>query len=194
MALPAKTGTCSICRKKGSTDWHHIISQHHAKKTGRNDLLDNPNNVVELCRSCHNQTTASMVRKRLTKEKGPLPSTKKKAPKKKVVDSEARKKAIRLKKRKKESFAALTRRGATGKYGHKGNGLQNRINKLYVGTKVESLYPPDHWLHDPKKYDEAKCKRFEREGWRWDKRGGASHSFSHSPNHRPPPSKGSIIR
>ena len=68
MVLGKKTGICTICKKEGRTEWHHIISQHHAKKTGQKDLISNPDNVVELCKSCHNQTTASMVRNRLMRE------------------------------------------------------------------------------------------------------------------------------
>ena len=83
MALSKKTGKCSICKKKGPTDWHHIISQAHAKKTKQFKLLSDPNNVTELCRACHNQTTASMVRKRLTKEGKPSKKTVKTKPKSK---------------------------------------------------------------------------------------------------------------
>ena len=83
MSLPKKTGKCSICKKKGPTDWHHIISQAHAKKTKQFKLLSDPNNVTELCRVCHNQTTASMVRKRLTKEGKPSKKTVKTKPKSK---------------------------------------------------------------------------------------------------------------
>ena len=81
MALPKKSGACSICKKKGPTEWHHIISQAHAKKTKQFNLLSDPNNVTELCRSCHDQTTASMVRKRLTKEGKPIKKTTKSKPK-----------------------------------------------------------------------------------------------------------------
>jgi len=181
MALPAKTGTCSICRKKGSTDWHHIISQHHAKKTGRTDLLDNPDNVVELCRSCHNQTTASMVRKRLTKEKGPLPKTKKK---------KAIKKVVKAKRMTKKSKAALQSRFVWKNNGYTGKSLQNRIDKSMQlkGTKIEELYPPDHWLHDSKKYVARKCMIFEEQGWRWSKDGGATNETRvKDQNYRPPP-------
>ena len=65
MALGKKTGRCRICEKERKTEWHHIISQHHAKKTGQDHLIYNPNNVVELCKICHNQTTASKSRYRL---------------------------------------------------------------------------------------------------------------------------------
>lgn len=68
MVLGRKLGICTICKKKGRTDWHHIISQHHAIRTGQKELISDPNNVIELCRKCHDQTTASMVRKRLEKQ------------------------------------------------------------------------------------------------------------------------------
>lgn len=67
-SLPNKKGVCRICNKEGKTDWHHIISQHHAKKYGKKDLLTNPGNVVELCRPCHRQTTSSKSRYLLEKE------------------------------------------------------------------------------------------------------------------------------
>ena len=200
MTLPAKTGTCSICKKKGPTDWHHIISQHHARRTGRSDLLDNPDNAVELCRACHNQTTASMVRKRLTKQKGPLKNSKVKSgtrPKKavkRVTDPEALKSfKINLSKYKK-SKAALSRRFVwKGSSGFTGNSLQNRINRSMQlkGTSIEELYPPDHWLHNPKIYDSRKCSIFEGSGWQWTKDKGASHSRTRpDPNYQPAPPKG----
>ena len=60
-----KTSICKICEKRGYTEWHHIISRNHAIMSGQEKLLKNPGNIVELCKNCHNQTTASMVRKRL---------------------------------------------------------------------------------------------------------------------------------
>ncbi len=69
MTLGIKTGRCRICEKEEKTEWHHIISQHHAKKTGQDHLIYNPNNVVELCKKCHNQTTASKCRYRFKIEK-----------------------------------------------------------------------------------------------------------------------------
>ena len=59
-----KTGLCTICEKTGYTEWHHIISRHHAIRSHQEHLIDNPKNMIELCRVCHNQTTASMVRNR----------------------------------------------------------------------------------------------------------------------------------
>ena len=62
-----KTGICRICKRRGYTELHHIVSQGHAIRTDQLDLLTNPGNIVELCRYHHNQTTASMVRKRLSR-------------------------------------------------------------------------------------------------------------------------------
>ncbi len=66
--FPKKTGVCRICSQKGYTEWHHIISQGHAKKTKQLDLITNPGNVVELCKPCHDQTTASKSRYLLQKK------------------------------------------------------------------------------------------------------------------------------
>ena len=59
---PIKQRECRICGLSGYTEWHHIISRGHAKKTNQLDLIDNPGNVVELCKGCHDQTTASKSR------------------------------------------------------------------------------------------------------------------------------------
>lgn len=59
LSIPRKTGVCRICSRTGYTEWHHIISRGHAKKTGQPQLITNPGNVVELCKPCHDQTTAS---------------------------------------------------------------------------------------------------------------------------------------
>ena len=61
-------GTCRICGKNRMLDPHHIISQGHAKKIGQKGLISNPGNVVHICRKCHDQTTASMVRQHLEKK------------------------------------------------------------------------------------------------------------------------------
>tara|TARA_B110000444_G_scaffold126707_1_gene119201 strand:- start:18663 stop:19082 length:420 start_codon:yes stop_codon:yes gene_type:complete len=50
---------CRICKRNARLDPHHIISQGHAKKTNQLDLITNKGNIVYICRSCHNQTTAS---------------------------------------------------------------------------------------------------------------------------------------
>jgi len=68
-SYPNKIGQCRICDVEGYTEWHHIISQGHARKTNQPDLISNPRNVVELCKSCHNQTTASKSRFRFMKRR-----------------------------------------------------------------------------------------------------------------------------
>jgi len=49
-------------------DPHHIISQHHAKKTNQPDLITNLGNIVYICRKCHNQTTASKSRYKIMRQ------------------------------------------------------------------------------------------------------------------------------
>jgi len=66
--LWVKTGSCTICGQKGVdgyTEWHHIISQHKCKKEGLDHLISARSNVVELCKRCHDLTTASMLRSNL---------------------------------------------------------------------------------------------------------------------------------
>ena len=67
-SLWVKTGICSICLEPapdGYTEWHHIISQHKCKKEGLLHLISARSNVVELCKACHDLTTASMLRTNL---------------------------------------------------------------------------------------------------------------------------------
>lgn len=61
-----KAGKCRICGHVGYTEIHHIISQ-----TRRPEFKYNKGNMIELCLSCHNNTTASLVFARLT---GKMPS------------------------------------------------------------------------------------------------------------------------
>ena len=61
------TGSCRICGDTGYTEMHHIISQERCMKIGREDWITNPGNIVELCKSCHDNTTASMFY-RISKE------------------------------------------------------------------------------------------------------------------------------
>ena len=65
MARKSKYGNCRICSKKAKLDPHHIISQHRAKKINQEQLIRNPGNIVFICRKCHNQTTASLVRRKM---------------------------------------------------------------------------------------------------------------------------------
>ena len=66
--MARKKGTCRICKKSRVLDPHHIISQHHAKKTNQPDLITNLGNIVYICRKCHNQTTASKSRYRIMRQ------------------------------------------------------------------------------------------------------------------------------
>ena len=60
-----KDNECTICGISGETDWHHIISQHRCREAGLEYLIRLRSNVVELCRGCHDLTTASMLRKNM---------------------------------------------------------------------------------------------------------------------------------
>ena len=178
MTLMQKSGVCKICTRSGRTDWHHIISQHHAIKTGQTHLLDNPNNVIEICRRCHNQTTASMVRKRLTRKYGRINS---KPPRKRLTPQE--KMALKERKEKEEekriedSMQKIVARGGglwIGKY--RPSRAMEKFRQIHggdvFGVEIENLYPPDHWLHSPERYSSSLSKRFERD-WMWTLRGGA---------------------
>ena len=178
MTLMQKSGVCKICTRSGRTDWHHIISQHHAIKTRQIHLLDNPNNVIEICRRCHNQTTASMVRKRLTRKYGRInskPPRKRLTPQEKSVLKERKQKEEE--KRIEESMQKIVARGGglwIGKY--RPSKAMEKFRQVHggdvFGVEIENLYPPDHWLHSPERYSSSLSKRFERD-WMWTLRGGA---------------------
>ena len=53
------TGICKICEAEGYTEIHHIISQSKIRKLNRPDLTTNPNNLIELCKTCHDWTDSS---------------------------------------------------------------------------------------------------------------------------------------
>ena len=60
-----KSGECQICGSEGYTEWHHIISQHRCKEENLHHYIKLRGNVIELCKTCHDLTTASMIRKKL---------------------------------------------------------------------------------------------------------------------------------
>ena len=64
-----KQGHCSICFSEGKTEWHHIISQHRCREIGKEYLIHSRSNVVEVCKECHDNTTASL-RRAAFEEKG----------------------------------------------------------------------------------------------------------------------------
>ena len=182
-----KSGQCKICKKSGHTEWHHIISQHHAMRTGQTSLLHNPDNVIELCRRCHRQTTASMVRKRLTKIHGPLVRT----VRKRLTPEEKRAAKLKLK-RDREKLVT----GSLEKMSDRGVALprifvgpRRTMKRFYTRNQkfddsseiqIKSLYPPDHWLHSPPDYSPTLSKRFERD-WLWTAGGGAMSKARYKP-------------
>jgi len=155
-------------------------------------MYTDPGNLQELCRHHHDMTTASMDRKRLEKEKGPLQSPRKKV-KRKVVDSEAKENVSKLRSDFTKSKLLLTKRGVWNNLGDRPSKVQNFLkgSMKFKGTKLESLYPPDHWLFDSNKYDERTCKEFEGSGWCWSKYGGARSRGTPQPHYKSPPSKNS---
>jgi len=63
--LWVKQNGCEICGAQGYTEWHHIISQHRCREEGLHHFIKLRGNVIELCKTCHDLTTASMIRKKL---------------------------------------------------------------------------------------------------------------------------------
>jgi len=63
------TGVCKICKDEGKTEMHHIISQSKIEKMNRPDLLTNPDNIIELCKTCHNWTDSSIYHKWYTQKR-----------------------------------------------------------------------------------------------------------------------------
>jgi 5-methylcytosine-specific restriction endonuclease McrA len=61
--LWVKKGECTICGVKDYTEWHHIISQYRCKEEGLEHYIKMRSNVVELCKPCHDLTTASLINK-----------------------------------------------------------------------------------------------------------------------------------
>ena len=182
-----KTKICTICKARGYTEWHHIISQHHARVSGQEELIDNPDNVIELCKRCHDQTTASMVRKRLQRE-GKFSS--KKIPKPKKLKRRNENIATKTRgeireareERKNTSISSLASRGVL----HDGAppmGLLDFLEKTRFEDEINDkwfkiisdhdvtfpnfLRPTDHWLHDEESYDKDRSLEFEQDGFVW---------------------------
>lgn len=61
------TGICRICGDEGKTEMHHIISQARCRKIGKEEWLNNSGNIVELCKKCHDNTTASLAYAKLSR-------------------------------------------------------------------------------------------------------------------------------
>ena len=183
---PPKSGECSIggC-SRNPTDWHHIISQAQIITRGLPEsMFTDPGNLQELCRYHHDMTTASLTRKRLTKKNGPY-----KAKPRLTTDQrrELKQKKKEEWKRKEEEHFANIIKPSLEKMFNRGaaNPKKNRIINQYSKDKkwrrmmenprsissasmfektIENAYPPDHWLHDPEKYDEGFSIEFENGG------------------------------
>ena len=191
MVLEMKSGQCRICRNtRRPTEWHHIISQAHAIKTQQQYLLHDPNNVVELCKVCHNQTTASMVRKRLTRQGKRLDTPERrgmlfrqnKAKEEQEAARKAREEAILAEREAMmESITILRARFVQGKSGDVRRTLKvmsrakRECGSTWEEIGLEQLYPPDHWKHDAEQYDKDLCLEFESTGWIWTSQGGARY-------------------
>tara|TARA_A100001201_G_scaffold114001_1_gene97678 strand:- start:737 stop:1219 length:483 start_codon:yes stop_codon:yes gene_type:complete len=65
-----KVGRCTVCLAEGETEWHHIISQHRCREISKEYLIHSRTNVIEICRSCHDETTASLRRKHIEQNGG----------------------------------------------------------------------------------------------------------------------------
>lgn len=72
--MPDKAHRCRICTARGDTEWHHIISRNRCAALKRWDLLTSLGNLVELCSTCHDHTTASLVKGRLQEERSAIQS------------------------------------------------------------------------------------------------------------------------
>ena len=200
MVLGNKTGICKICKKNGRTEWHHIISQNHAKKTGQKDLISNPDNVIELCRSCHNQTTASMVRRRLMREeRGRSIQRRRDLKERKRKETEARNEEILLRKKKfqDKKIESINRLKKRGVFIENPPSHRKRDFVRYLKQNLENddsvknwfdffhtnyrrinlckLYPVDHWLHDPNKFDKKLSLNYEKDGFMWTETGFTWH-------------------
>lgn len=187
MSLPNKSKVCSICKKRGYTEWHHIISQHHARRTGQDDLITNPDNVIELCKNCHDQTTASMVRKRLTREGKPMRKSKRKRTVQPLFTKTAKpakeRKLVENVQRLEESMTNMELRGVFQRNPPRLGRLRLRgyldavksedeiaekwAQYFSSGKSLQHLYPEDHWMHVPDQFDQESSREFEEDGFIW---------------------------
>tara|TARA_B110000438_G_C15763098_1_gene628241 strand:+ start:54 stop:1601 length:1548 start_codon:yes stop_codon:yes gene_type:complete len=197
MVLGKKTGCCTICKKKGRSDWHHIISQHHARRTGQEELITDPNNVIELCRRCHDQTTASMVRKRLNKQGKPVKKSgrpmKRVLPKvqAKLSASEIRRisklneqERIQDCKKRLELREVMSKDAPNVKFRYfleylgaiqQDDVLAEKWHQYLRNTRnpLRTLYPIDHWGFEQNRFDGEMSQQFEDDGFIWLENGSA---------------------
>ena len=67
MQLGKKTNICTICRDNCETNWYNITSNNNEQRKNQNKLFSNPNNMIELCNSCHSKAMNQNIS---SKEKG----------------------------------------------------------------------------------------------------------------------------
>ena len=60
-SLWVKKDICEICNHEGYTEWHHIISQNRCRESDMDFLVYCRSNVIEVCKFCHDNTTASLM-------------------------------------------------------------------------------------------------------------------------------------
>ena len=56
---------CAICGAKGYTELHHILGRKHPSR----NIVDDENNLVELCILCHHYHTDPTIMRRIAKVK-----------------------------------------------------------------------------------------------------------------------------
>jgi len=139
MARGKKTGVCSICLVEGeNTEWHHIISQSKTNSliqgdhNFENDLINNLNNIIELCIPCHYQTDSHVFRRRMQKNKHPIPKS----------DMDVPSKALRFGKVKKNWFC-----NGTNDNGDKCNVGSRNIPAFGFCIDHANQAPPGHPQH-----------------------------------------------
>jgi hypothetical protein len=60
-----KYNICAICGAKGYTELHHILGRKHKSK----NIVDDKNNLIELCILCHHYHTDPTIMRRIAKVK-----------------------------------------------------------------------------------------------------------------------------
>ena len=173
---PPKTGKCWVVDcKETPTDWHHIYSEEEIVEHGEPiETFHDSKNLRELCTYHYNLTTSTLVAWRLTRT-GKLFAVQ---PRTSKQISGRRKRSEKLvhpvKEQRKYWSAMMDRKVAVGGsvQGSFMDTEQEGKWKKYISPmrrdKPNSvLYPPDHWMHDPTRWDWELCDEFEKDGWKW---------------------------
>ena len=165
-------------------------------------MFTDPGNLQELCRYHHDMTTASLTRKKLTKLHGPMKTQKRKRrltaeERREAKAKQEKERQVKFEKQeveRKASIEVLEERGVfySMRKGRPSVRVTRKMFRRAARRKDEkakkwfavfetngnrpliSLYPPDHWLHDPERYDANLSQEFEEDGYKWSGRGGAA--------------------